>query len=443
MPESLRHNHGYYGLSGPAPQHLPSFLQHFRENGYRTAGIGKLHTPDEPRDWLIDHLDVYAECYESGSGNYRSPYFEYLEKRGLRDREDSIGLPELPGAQQHEGRPSLLPYEHSVEGWCVQQAKAFIAQNDERPWCMQVSLPRPHQCYTPDEQFWEMYPDDLALPPTIYQDAVQRPPHFRATANGFRGGQGQFEPRDFESWARRIWRGYLGCITQVDYALGELLEHLDESGLSDDTLVVYNSDHGAYSGTHGIPEKAPGICSEAVCRVPMLWRVPGVTTAGHQSTLLAENIDIAPTITSLCGLPPMKTADGRDLTPLLRGGSTPLREVAVMEHPWSKSLRWKNWRYVHYPAAMFGDEEAGELYDIEADPDETHNLYREPAQQDVLFECRSRLLDWLVCTTRLTTVWPPPQQDGGPAVYPVAADGKLPLESGAALNAERGYLGYT
>src|SRR5215510_12729300 len=57
------HNHGYYGLSGPRPARLPSFLSHFRGRGYRTAGIGKLHTPDDPADWLTDHVDLYAECY--------------------------------------------------------------------------------------------------------------------------------------------------------------------------------------------------------------------------------------------------------------------------------------------------------------------------------------------------------------------------------------------
>ena len=148
------------------------------------------------------------------------------------------------------------------------------------PFCMQVSLPRPHAPYTPDQKFWDLYADDIALPETYYQDPSGRPPHFRDMHARFqRAWEGEaWSP---EEGGRNIWRGYLGCVTQVDYCIGRLLDYLDERGLAEDTIVVYNSDHGAYSTAFGIQEKAPGICSEAVCRVPMLWRVPGVAAEGR------------------------------------------------------------------------------------------------------------------------------------------------------------------
>jgi len=176
------HNHGIYGLSGPSPDHLPGFLGHFKSNGYRTAGIGKLHTPNDPQDWLLNQVDLYAESYNYG-GKFEcnsSAYFDYLRELGIRDKEDSITLPEFSGAQQDEARPSQLPYEHSVEGWCVKKAIEFMGESQKagKLFCMQVSLPRPHQCYTPDQIFWDMYPDDLELPETINQDTSKRPPHF-------------------------------------------------------------------------------------------------------------------------------------------------------------------------------------------------------------------------------------------------------------------------
>src|SRR5439155_23009378 len=166
-----------------------------------------------------------------------------------------------------------LPYEHSVEGWCVARAIEFVdaCQAEGESFCLQVSLPRPHQCYTPDRRFWEMYSDDLALPPTIFQDPTHRPPHFRRQVLQYRKYEGLIKPRGFEHVARRIWRGYLACITQVDHALGQLMHHLEQRGLADRTVLIYASDHGGYSGTHGVPEKAPGICSEVVCRVPFFW----------------------------------------------------------------------------------------------------------------------------------------------------------------------------
>jgi choline-sulfatase/uncharacterized sulfatase len=434
------HNHGYYGLSGPAPQRLPSFLSHFRQHGYRTAGIGKLHTPNEPRDWLLDHCELYAECYEYNPSSEESPYFAYLERLGLRDKEDSIRLPEFPGTQQDDARPSLLPFEHSVEGWCVQEAIRFIDACREQPWCMQIALPRPHQCYTPARQFWDMYPEDLPLPETIGNDASHRPPHFQQKVAELKNKQWLLEPNTFENGCRRVWRGYLALITQTDHALGLLRKHLEATGKADHTIVIYGSDHGAYSGTFGVPEKAPGICSEAVCRVPFLWRVPGTTPPGRTCHQLVENIDIAPTITALCGLPAMETTDGCDITRLLRGDNRPVREVAVTENAWSKALRWGKWRFVHYQPEMFG-QDTGELYNIEDDPQEMRNLYADGAHQPIVQQCRRLLLEWLIRTTRVVTANPSLNETGERA-YHIAADGKEANTAGPALRARRGRVAY-
>ena len=181
-----------------------------------------------------------------------------------------------------------------------------------KPFCLQVGLQRPHQPFTPDKRFWDMYPEDLALPETINQDPSGRPPHFRAAYEWFRKVTWPLQPSTFEAGARRLWRGYLGCITHVDHAVGLLLRHLDRSGLAEDTIVIYTADHGGYSGTHGIAEKAPGICSDAVCRVTMIWRAPGVAPRAAECRQLVEKVDIAPTLSALCGLPAMDTVDGRD-----------------------------------------------------------------------------------------------------------------------------------
>ncbi len=436
------HNHGYFGLSGPCPHlDLPSFLSHFRKHGYRTAALGKVHMPDDPENWLATHCDLLSECYDY----HRPPwiggrYLTYLQSQGLLDKEDSIALREFPGVQQQEGRPSNLPFQHSVEGWCVSEAIRFIDEGGERPFCLEVSLPKPHQCYTPDRRFWEMYPGDLPLPATIYNSPASRPPHFQAEAERLKHIEWLIEPKTFEAGCRRVWRGYLACITQVDYALGLLLDHLEKTGRAGNTIVLYTADHGAYSGAFGIPEKAPGICSELVCRVPSIWRVPGVAKAGHVSSQLVENVDIAPTLAGLCGLPPMDTTDGLDRAELLRGSDRPIREVAITENPWSKSLRWGPWRLVHYQREMFG-RDVGELYNIEEDPNETRNLYYDAAQQPVVNEARRLLLEWLIRTTRIVTAFPGPRK--APArYYRVVEDGKESNTDGPAERRRRGALNY-
>jgi arylsulfatase len=409
------HNHGYYGLNGPPPAtDLPSLFQHFRRHGYRTGAFGKVHTPDTPTNWLAGHCDEIGDCYSyyddnDATGGLSLRYAAYLRQLGLFEKQDSNRLPEFPGDQQHEGRPSNIPYRHTVEGWTVTETIRFLEESGDQPFCVQASLPRPHECYTPDRQFWDMYPDDLALPPTLYNSAAHRPPHFQAMVEQLKHYEFPIQPSNFEAGCRRVWHAYLACITQVDYALGELVNYLERTGKRENTLIIYGSDHGAYSGTYGIAEKAPGICSDAVCRVPMVWSVPGVTQKGFVSRQLVENIDITPTLVSLCGLPPMDTVDGRDLTPLLKGGDTPVREIAVTENVWSKGLRWGPWRFVYYPKALFGAD-VGELYNLENDPNETRNLYHDPASQAIVAEGRIRLLDWLTSTSRYVSVWPPPYQ---------------------------------
>ena len=120
----------------------------------------------------------------------------------------------------------------------------------------------------------------------------------------------------------------------------------------------------------------------------------------------------------------------------------------MTEHPWSKALRWKQWRFVHYQREMFGGQDAGELYDIESDPDETRNFYTDPAHQPVVQECRRLLLEWLIRTTRVKTVWPPVTVvDFGRAAtshwdYAPAGDGKEANTAGAALRFKRGQPNY-
>jgi arylsulfatase A-like enzyme len=396
------HNHGMYGMLGPVPPvPLPSFLLHFRRNGYKTAAIGKVHAPEKPVSWIKAHCDLFADARGPKDDN---PYKDYIAERGLSDKEDSTRWAEFP---QHkgmvkDGRPSNLEYRDSIEGWSVTTATRFMDSCHDQPFCMQVSLPKPHPNWVPARRFWDMYGDGI-LPRTLRQSAAHRPPHFQKMVEGMKNMEWLLEPKTFEAGAHRIWRAYLACITHTDYAVGELLDYLEKTGKAANTIVIYSADHGSYSGTYGVPEKAPGICSEAVCRVPFIWRVPGITKAGYACRQLVENIDIASTMTSLCGVPAMDTTDGQNITELLRGGAKPVREAAVTEDVWSKALRWGPWRFVHYERRMFGHD-VGELYNLEEDPDETRNLYEDKASQPVVQECRRLLLDWMISTTRCRTL---------------------------------------
>jgi arylsulfatase len=407
------HNHGYYGLSGPMPEGLPSVLGHFRKEGYRTAAIGKIHCPE---NWVERDSDLFHETAGCSVGGVSAEYAAHLEERGLTELEDHAALPEFGdrGQQSVDGRPSNLSYEDGQEGWSVRKAMAFMGQcaREDVPFFAHVSLPKPHQCYTPAKEFWDLYDaSKLTLPPNADYEMKDKAPHLRRMAGGWRTRAWQlFEPKTFEAGRLRKLHGYLGCVSHVDHAVGELLDWLDSNNLGDNTIVVYSSDHGDYACEHGIMEKAPGICSDAITRIPMIWRWPVRFKAGHVAEELVETVDLANTLCALTGLDSMETADGKDLSHLLQGGTGDVRRIGVTECAWSKSVRQGNHRLVCYPTEMFADEYPdgfGELYDLERDPWEMHNLFFAPEHAGRVAQMQRELLNWLVTTARPATIYPP------------------------------------
>ncbi|MEM6460259.1 MAG: sulfatase-like hydrolase/transferase, partial [Planctomycetota bacterium] len=374
------HNTGCYGLSGTSPMHLPSLFSHFRGHGYRTAGFGKLHLPVSPHPWIADHVDRFGDTYETADGRFgESAYLAELDARGLRDREDSWHNTSDrygPGTIGRDARPSDMPYEHTQERWCAREALRFAdeAAADGRPFFTQIAFQKPHHPLLPVQQFWDLYDKDLDLPPTFEQDPSHRPPHFRRMWQGMREIEWEYaQPGDtYVEGARRAWRGTLACVSQIDDVFGRLLDGLEQRGMLDNTIVIYGSDHGCYHGIHGIPEKAPGIGSDDIARVPLMIRVPGTSPSaskdGHVCDQLVENLDLAPTLAAACGVPELDWADGHDLAPLLRGEDTAIRDAAFTEHPLSKAVRFDHFRLTHYPDKLFGGDYRGELYDLAADP---------------------------------------------------------------------------
>lgn len=429
------HNHGHYALCGPNPGGLPTVLGHFRRFGYATGAIGKIHCPEY---WVEDDCDLFHETCGCSIGGRSPAYAAYLAERNLTHLEDHGAMQEFGrrGGQTCEGRPSKVSYEDGQEGWIVRQAIPFMTEcrSQDRPFFLHVSLPKPHQCYTPAQEFWDLYDESrLHLPPNADYEMADKAPNLRRAAQGWRQRQWQlFEPKTFEAGRLRKLHGYLGNVSHVDHAVGELLDFLDASGLAEDTVVVYSSDHGDYATEHGIMEKAPGICADAITRIPCIWRWPGQFPADVAAPEIVETVDLAPTLCALAGIDPLETADGKDISHLLRGGRGEVHRIGVTEFVWSKSVRKGAWRLVYYPPEMFAAEYPegfGELYNLAEDPWEMTNLYFRPEHAAKVRELERELMDWLVTTTRPITVHPlkPDQTDQSVTRYQhtVNADGKI------------------
>jgi arylsulfatase A-like enzyme len=427
------HNHGYYGLEGPNPQGLPTILGHFRNHGYKTAAIGKIHCPEYFIEEDCDYFCETAGCSIGGNPKYVS----YLKEKGVYETALSEYYKNPYGGLCYDGIPSKLDYRDSEEGFAVTEAISFMKScaTEGRPFFAHVSFSKPHQLYTPAKEFWDMYDDEtIVLPPNVDYEMVNKAPNFVEKEKEWRQGEWVvFEPKTYEAARIRKMRGYLGCITQVDHAVGELLNWLDKNNLKQDTIVIYTSDHGDYACEHGLMEKAPGISSDAITRVPYIWRYNGQIKEGHVAEEIVESVDLSTTLCSLAGIDPLRTSDGSDMSALLRGENKEIHRIGVTEFVWSKSVRKGKYRYIYYPIEMYQEEYPqgfGELYDLEEDPWEMHNLYFDSQYSVIVLDMQRELLDWLVTTTRPVTVLPAYNDTGdtqaimryGNAVY---GDGKI------------------
>ncbi len=203
--------------------------------------------------------------------------------------------------------------------------------------------------------------------------------------------------RERAEWKfNRYMRDYLKTLKSLDDNVGRLLRYLDESGLAENTLVVYTSDQGFYMGEHGWFDKR--FMYEESMRTPLVMRMPG----GARGDIgeLVQNIDYAPTFLELAGVEVPADIQGRSLLPLLRGQHPsdwrPALYYHFYEYPAEHmvkrhyGVRNDRWKLIHF----YNDIDCWELYDLENDPHELHNLFGDPAyagEQHALFEELERL----------------------------------------------------
>jgi len=187
---------------------------------------------------------------------------------------------------------------------------------------------------------------------------------------------------------------YLGMVSQIDEAIGRVLDALDELGATDSTLVIYTTDHGDNCGSHHMIDKHY-VMYEDVVHVPLAMRWPGVIAPGMvREEFVVHALDLASTICEATGLPIPADYQGRSLMPLLRGESpADWREDVVATYHGAqfglyeqRMLRDRRFKYVWNPT------DVDELYDLAADPWELRNLIGQSEYAETLRDMRQRLL---------------------------------------------------
>src|SRR5262245_59157082 len=193
---------------------------------------------------------------------------------------------------------------------------------------------------------------------------------------------------------QRYMQDYLATVQSVDDSVGRVLDYLDKSGLSRNTMVIYTSDQGFFLGDHGLFDKR--FMYEESIRMPFLVRWPAVIKAGTRSQAMALNVDFAPTFLEAAGLPIPADMQGRSLLPILRG-ATPKEWRTSMYYRYYHDPGDHNTR-AHYGVRTqthkliyFWTKDQWELFDLVKDPYELHNLYGQPGQAQLTESLKSEL----------------------------------------------------
>lgn len=255
--------------------------------------------------------------------------------------------------------------------WAIEQLRTPRTE----PWFLAVGIYRPHgPWYVPRHYFDAFDENDVSLPVVPPDDLEDVPP----IAKRF-----LLNPRS--NWhaiitSRGLWRSavraYLANVLFADRMVGHLLRALRETGQDDNTIVCLWSDHGWHLGEKQRWHKST--LWEEATRVPLIFRVPGLTRPGSTSDEAVSLIDLYPTLLELCGLPTTVELDGVSLVSLLQDPeSSRGRPVLTTLNGIHHSVRDRRWRYTRY---QDGSEE---LYDHAVDPDEWHNLADDPKYQDL------------------------------------------------------------
>jgi choline-sulfatase len=261
-----------------------------------------------------------------------------------------------------------------------------------QPFFLFTSFHHPHEVFWPSQELWDLYEDAEIAVPSLPDDLDATYSQLDRWLNAYHGVHRAETLKDPESM-RRVRRAYYALVTYVDRKVGQLLEALEHTGVLDDTLIVFTSDHGDMLCERGMVQKRTFY--EWSARVPLIARFPGGWQAGRSVPEPVNLIDLLPTFLDLAEVPPEDRLpyDGRSLIGLLDGSDAEGWETFSENHADGMveapciMLRRGPYKYVY----IHGYED--QLFNLATDPDEWHNLVADPEFADVALAMRSHILE--------------------------------------------------
>lgn len=356
--------------------------QCFQKNGYFTARVGKIYHYGNPGQIGTDGLD------DAPSWNQR------INPKGVDKTEEepklTIHTPERKGLGSTIGfYASPAPDDAHTDGMVAAETIKLLEQNRDKPFFLAAGFYRPHCPYIAPKKYFDLYPVDK-IEPIPYHDGENliAPPwaYFTTPPNWNMTRRQQQE----------ALQAYYASISLVDANVGKLLDTLDRLKLTENTVVVFWSDHGYGVGEHGQWMKQT--LFEASTRVPMVMAGPGVTAKGKGCPRTVELLDLYPTLADLCALTSIPTnLQGTSLKPLLKNPQAKwdrpaLSQVARNRNQVENSLRGYSLRTERYRYTEWAEGAEGiELYDYQTDPTEMKNLSKSPQHEKLRADLQRQL----------------------------------------------------
>lgn len=412
--------HGAWTLGTKLPESVHTIGEDLHAAGYATALVGKAHfqpltsTEEYPsleaypvlQDldfWKNYHEDFYGFDHAELARNHTNEahvgqhYALWMEEKGLKNWRDYFRKPtgNQDGSQIHHWD---IPEEYHYDAWIAERTNALMEDyaKNEQPFFLWASFFDPHPQYLAPSPWDTMYdPDTLTLPAFTSGEHDHNPPHFGLT---------QEKNPDFSPWSetgffnhgmhshlhkpeamRKNIATYYGMISLMDKYIGKILDKLDALGLVEDTLVVFTTDHGHFYGHHGLDAKGPFMYEDLI-KVPLLARGKGIP-AGRVASSLQSLVDLAPTFLDWLGLPVPRVMTGISQKDVWLGQQESAREWIICEHHHEPTtIHLKTYVDNRYKITVYFRQSYGELFDLEKDPKEVHNLWDDPAYKDLKSE---------------------------------------------------------
>lgn len=362
---------GGFDNASDLPADTPTFAHYLRDAGYTTALSGKMHFcgPDQLHGF---ERRLTSDIYPADYGWYVD--WDHPEERPSYYHNMSSVQQAGPCVRSNQ-----LDFDDEVTFQARRFLHDYVRSRETRPFCLTVSLTHPHDPYTIPRKWWDRYDHEAIDMPSLNWQQVPHDPHSERLRHVYQLDDNTLNDEQI----RNARHAYYGAISYVDDQLGAVLEALEESGLAEDTIVVFSGDHGDMLGERGLWYKMSWF--EDSARVPMIIHAPDRFTP-HRVSQSVSTLDLLPTLVDLThpqGAPDYPVPiDGRSLVPHLTGSGG--HDEVIGEYMAEGAIaplimiRRGEYKYVHAPS------DPDQLFNLADDPQELDNLAEQPAHAERL-----------------------------------------------------------